>query len=84
MYYNVKVKITPSDPNSPNTQYKSTLFTGEFVSKGKQTKREKIEQQVKAFILKGLTAQESGITFDIKVTKIDRFDKKFIVVEDKE
>ncbi len=84
MFYIVKIKITPRDPKNPLDEYKSRIFKGEYVSKGKQAKKEKIEEQVKAFLFKNVTAQDPDMEFDIKVLNIDRYNRKFIVVEDKE
>lgn len=84
MNYLVKVKVTPSDPNDPNAQYKSKFFTGQFVPKGKRAKRDKIEDQVKAYLLKNLKTQDPEMTFDVKIMKVDGFNNSFVVVEDKE
>lgn len=83
MYYTVKVKIIPSDPKEPEVQYKSKIFVGEYVSKGKRTPKEKIEQQVIAYLQKNTVAQNPEMNFDIKVLKIEACNKRFIVVEDK-
>lgn len=83
MDYTVKVKITPSNPSEPDVLYTSSSWTGEFVSRKDRVQHVKIEEQVKAYLLKNIKAKNPELTFDIKVLKIERCNKKFIEVEDK-
>lgn len=83
MDYVVKVKVTATSLSDPNVRYKPAYMTGEFVSKGKKTLHSKIEAQVKEGLLKFLKEGETEADYTIKVLKIERCDKKFIIVEDK-
>ncbi|MBI9065426.1 MAG: hypothetical protein JEZ14_25805 [Marinilabiliaceae bacterium] len=83
MDYIVRVKITPSDASDRMAKYKPSFFTGEFVSRGKRVMHSKVETQVKQFLLTQAKQQNPQLDFDIKVMKIERSNKEFIVVEDK-
>lgn len=83
MNYTIRVSIRPINPDMPDAKYKTNLWNGHFISKGKKCSEEKIKEQVEKYLLKHLLKAAPEFNYVIKFLSIKRHDSKFTVVEDK-